>query len=120
MSPQNSMNNFLENLIVKNWQQCMDEFSDTEAHPDWAILVDRCNEIALYPDEQPKSMVNFIHELLNWIDCLDSGFENPPTYQQGERKGQLADELAVDTMKWYFTDILTNYAIDALRKLRSW
>mgnify|MGYP003682026379 CR=1 FL=1 len=118
MNSQSSINNFLENLIIKNWQKCIDEFSDTEAHPDWTMLVDRCNEIALYPYEQPKSMVNFIHELLNWIDCLDSRFENPPTYQQGERQGQPADELAVNTMKWYFTEVLSPYAIDALRKLR--
>ena len=120
MNSRSSMSNFLENLLIKNWQDCINEYSEMEVHPDWEMLVGKCAGIALYPDEQPKSMVNFIHELFNWIDCLDSEFENPPTYQQGERQGQPADELAISTMEWYLEEFLEPYAIDVLRKLRPW
>ena len=70
----------------------------------------------------PKMMINFMHELLNWVACHDSGYEKPPEYHQGERAGEIVDEnkFAVATMRWYFEEILSEQAIDGLRSVRPW
>jgi len=120
MSSQESMNSKLENWIDgRTWEGCIKQYSGEEVHPDWQELVDLCGDIALYPNEQ-KELINFMHELLNWVACCDSGFENPPEYQEGERNGEPVSDHAVSTMKWYFEKKLTKQAIDGLRSICPW
>ena len=37
----------------------------------WTDLVENNPDIELYPNENPKSFTNMIHELLNWLQCYD-------------------------------------------------
>ena len=121
MSEEPSMNNTLENWIDgRTWGDCMEMYEGVEVHSDWGLLVKRCENISLYPLEKPKMMINFMHELLNWVACHDSGYENPPEYHQGERAGEIVGEDALATMRWYFQEILTEQAIDGLRNVRPW
>ena len=99
----------------------MKEINHLSAQPAlniWTELVILCPGIELYPTENPKTYVNMIHELINWLQCKDDSWSNSSSPEYGAPKeGQVPPEL-VAVMKEFFETNITEDSVKTLGKVK--
>ena len=64
---------YLENWAYMPGELVMTKIKEHVSEPSleiWNDLVEAHPEIELYPNERPKTFVNMIHELINWLPCI--------------------------------------------------
>ena len=105
------INYYLENWTYISGEQVMKNIKELVSEPSldiWDDLVEAYPDIELYPNERPKTFVNMIHELINWLPCKDDDWET---------KSSPVDETElVRVMRDFFIQNLSEQTIETLRK----
>ena len=105
------INYYLEKWAHISGEMVMKEIKELVSEPCldiWNDLVKDHPKIELYPNEKPKTFVNMIHELINWLPCKDDKWET---------KSSPVDETElVQVMCQFFTDNISEQTIETLRK----
>ena len=105
------INYYLENWTYISGEQVMKNIKELVSEPSldiWDDLVEAYPDIELYPNERPKTFVNMIHELINWLPCKDDDWET---------KSSPVDETElVRVMRDFFIQNISEQTIETLRK----
>jgi len=108
------INYFLENWVAMPDERISMNIKKGENEPAlnvWNELVEEYPKIELYPNERPKSFVNMIHELINWLQCMDD--------QWRLESSPIEDPKLVEHMERFFEDEISPASREALRKAQS-
>jgi len=107
------------NFFLEDWVEMPDEMISMKikegenklAQNVWNELVEKHPKIELYPNERPKYFVNMIHELINWLQCMDD--------QWRLESSPIEDRKLVERMERFFEDEISPASREALRKAQS-
>ena len=108
---------YLENWAYMPGELVMTKIKEHVSEPSleiWNDLVEAHPEIELYPNERPKTFVNMIHELINWLPCIKD--------DKWDTKSSPVDETElVQVMCDFFKRNISEATIETLRKAqRNW
>ena len=87
------------------------QFVDEPSLDIWNDLVESNPGVELYPSERPKTFVNMIHELINWLPCKDDQWKT--------KSSPVDDTEVVQVMRDFFELHISEATIETLRKART-
>ena len=121
VDPERGIGYYLENWSFIPEEEVMKQINSRVGEPPvniWTDLVKNYPDIELYPNERPKSFTNMVHELLNWLQCYDDGWDSKSSPEYGAPKlGQVPAHL-VEVMQDFFEEHISKDTIETLRKVK--